>query len=302
MIINPFSYKTAFCRNLGLISEQEQEELSNSLVVIAGCGGVGGMHAHTLARLGVGRFRLADFDEFSVANFNRQMGANINTVDREKVEVTAEMIRSINPNAEIDLYPQGLQPDNADDFVAGAKIVVDGIDFFALPARRLLFKAAEKAAIPALTAAPLGFSGTLHTFMPGGMNFDDYFQIHDGQETFDSFVNFLLGLAPSGLHVPYMDLSKVDPSSGRGPSSVIGSQIAGSLIGVEALRIILNRGGIHPAPWYRQVDLYRCKFKLKKLNGGNNNWLQKRKRKLLVSHLTRLGLDKAFAELDNKKK
>lgn len=300
MSAEKFSRKDAFSRNLGLISEQEQDDLANSLVVVAGCGGVGGMHVHTLARLGIGRYRVADFDTFSVGNFNRQMGANMSTVGRDKAEVTAEMIRLINPEAEVEIYADGLQPDNADDFVAGAKVVVDGIDFFALPARRLLFKAAEKAAIPALTAAPLGFSGTLHTFMPGAMSFDEYFQIHDGQPAFDSFVNFLLGLAPSGLHVPYMDLSKVDPSNGRGPSSVIGSQLAASLVGVETLRLILNRGDIHPAPWYRQVDLYRAKFKLKKLSGGNNNWLQKRKRKLLVSHLTRLGLDKAFAELDGK--
>jgi len=293
-----FSRQDAFSRNLGLISEQEQDILADSLVVIAGCGGVGGMHAHTLARLGVGRYRLTDFDTFSVGNFNRQMGATMDTVGRDKAEVTREMILAINPEAEVELMPRGIQPDNAAQFVADAKVVIDGIDFFALAARRLLFKAAEQAAIPALTAAPLGFSGALLAFMPGEMSFDEYFCIDDEQPVFDSFVNFLLGLAPSGLHGPYMDLSKVDPATGRGPSSVIGSQMAASLVGVETLRLLLDRGGVKAAPWYRQVDLYRQRFVTKKISGGNKNWRQRAKRKLLVKHLTKMGLDKAFAALD----
>ena len=67
-----FSAAEAFERNLGLISPEEQERLAKTTIAIAGCGGVGGVHAHTLARLGIGGFRLCDPDEFSLANFNRQ--------------------------------------------------------------------------------------------------------------------------------------------------------------------------------------------------------------------------------------
>ena len=67
-----WSYDEAFKANRGLISEEEQEKLRNCRVAIAGMGGVGGIHLVTLARLGIGKFTIADPDVFEVANFNRQ--------------------------------------------------------------------------------------------------------------------------------------------------------------------------------------------------------------------------------------
>ena len=62
-----FDYDTAFCRNIGWVTEAEQHRLRLKRVAIAGLGGVGGAHAATLARLGIGRFHLADFDSFDLA-------------------------------------------------------------------------------------------------------------------------------------------------------------------------------------------------------------------------------------------
>jgi sulfur-carrier protein adenylyltransferase/sulfurtransferase len=65
-----FSYDAAFERNLGWFTEAEQLTLRGKCVAIAGLGGVGGVHLITLARLGIGAFHIADFDRFSLANFN----------------------------------------------------------------------------------------------------------------------------------------------------------------------------------------------------------------------------------------
>ena len=54
----------------------------------------------TLARLGVGRFNLADFDSFEIQNFNRQSGATMATIGRPKIEVMTEMAKAINRAAE----------------------------------------------------------------------------------------------------------------------------------------------------------------------------------------------------------
>ncbi|MBV8093455.1 MAG: ThiF family adenylyltransferase, partial [Acetobacteraceae bacterium] len=59
-----FSYHLAFDRNIGWVTEWEQEALRFKRVAIAGMGGVGGIHLLTLARLGVGAFNIADFDVF----------------------------------------------------------------------------------------------------------------------------------------------------------------------------------------------------------------------------------------------
>jgi len=290
----PFSRVDAFQRNLGLITLAEQEKLANSLVVIAGCGGVGGLHAHTCARLGIGRFRVADSDKFSVPNINRQIGATINTIGRNKAEVTAEMIRSINPAVLVEIFETNITHENAPRFVNGANVVIDGIDFFALAARRQLFAAAWQAGIPALTAAPLGFSATLHVFAKDGMSFDEYFDLRDDQEPFDQIVRFFVGLAPNGLHLPYMDLSSVDIKSGRGPSSILGSQMAASLAGGETIKILLDRGPFLLAPNYLQFDCYRQLLRKRHLRGGNRNWVQRFKRTVLKKKLRSLGVDQTL--------
>jgi molybdopterin/thiamine biosynthesis adenylyltransferase len=292
-----FRAAEAFERNLGLIDAREQVALAHKRVGLAGCGGVGGVHAHTLARLGIGRFRLADPDRFSLANFNRQIGATVETLGRPKAHVTAEMVRSINPEAEIEVNEAALGPANLGAFLRDLDLVIDGIDFFELPARRALLRAAEARGIPVLIAAPLGFSATLHVFAPGGMCFDDYFDLRDGQNALEQYSRFLLGLAPSALHAPYMDLSTADPARGRGPSTIIGSQLAACVAGAEALRILLGRGPKLLAPVFLQVDVYRRRVVSRRLNGGLRHPLQRLRRRLLTRHLRRCGLDTALAAL-----
>ncbi len=289
-----YSHHDAFERNIGLISQQELSELSGKLVVIPGCGGVGGVHAQTLARMGVGRFRISDPDCFSLTNFNRQIGANIGTIGRNKAEVIAEMLFAINPQADIMVVEGGINPENAAAFVDGADLLIDGIDFFASAIRRILFTEAWKRSIPGLTAAPLGFSGTLHVFMPDGQSFDEYFDLSDEQSSFDQFVNFLMGLAPRALQAPYLDLSTVKPAEGRGPSSIIGVQQAACLLGAEAVRILLGNKPSFLAPHFLQFDAYRQRLEKGYLYAGNRNWLQKIKRRWVVKRLQQMGLDQAF--------
>lgn len=292
-----FSIQEAFDRNQGLIDEHEQARLTSSCVALAGCGGVGGVHAHTLARLGVGAFRLIDPDTFSVANFNRQIGATMQTVGDPKARVTGDMITSINPQARVDAIEDALGRDNVEAFLDGVDLVVDGLDFFALPARRVLYAAAWNREIPVLIAAPLGFSGTLHVFAPGGMSFDDYFDLRTGQNALDQYANFLMGLAPAALHSPYTDISTADPESGRGPSSIIGSQMAACVAGSEALRILLDRGPSLLAPHYLQVDVYRRRVVARQIRGGLRNPLQRLKRIFLMRYLRRCGLDRGLMAL-----
>jgi hypothetical protein len=59
-----FAYAPAFDRNIGWVTEWEQQALRAKRVAIAGMGGVGGIHLLSLARLGIGRFSIADLDAF----------------------------------------------------------------------------------------------------------------------------------------------------------------------------------------------------------------------------------------------
>ena len=134
-----FSYDDAFDRNLGWFTGQEQQALKGKTVAIAGMGGVGGVHLLTLVRLGISKFHIADLDSFEVPNFNRQVGAMMSTLDQPKVDVLARMAKDINPEAEIQTFPDGVTPQNLDAFLDGVDLFIDGFDFFVLDIRRKTF-------------------------------------------------------------------------------------------------------------------------------------------------------------------
>ena len=97
-----FDYHTAFSRNVGWLIPDEQELLRTKRVAIAGLGGVGGSHLLTLIRLGISRFHISDLDVFEEANFNRQAGAMMSTLDQPKAEVLKQMALDIKENLLID--------------------------------------------------------------------------------------------------------------------------------------------------------------------------------------------------------
>jgi len=282
-----WNYHEAFSRNVGLVTPQEQEQLRRACVAIGGLGGAGGVHLVTLLRLGIGRFRLAEPDRFELVNTNRQYGAITQTMGRSKLEVMAEVARTINPEVELTLFDEGITTENADEFLRGADVAVDGIDFFAVPARRLFFQTARRLGIHALTSAPLGFSATMHIFSPTGMSFDEYFDITDNQPVEEQLIAFAVGLAPRATHVPYMDFRRVNLSKGEGPSSGIACQLASALVGAEVLNLVLKRSPPCVAPRYLQMDAYRRKLASGYLWLGNRNPLQRAKRWLFKQKLRR---------------
>jgi molybdopterin/thiamine biosynthesis adenylyltransferase len=270
-----FEYYSAFSRNIGWISHQEQDILKSKRIAIAGLGGVGGNHLLTLTRLGVGAFHIADFDVFELANFNRQAGATINHLNKAKVDVLAEMALDINPELDIKRYPKGVNQDNVSEFFTGVDVYVDGLDFFAFTARKAVFAACYKLGIPAITAAPLGMGAALISFMPGGMSFEDYFHWEDCSET-EQALRFLIGLAPAGLHGRYLvDPSTIDLVGRKGPSTAIGCDLCAGVAATEALKILLQRGRVYSAPYAQQFDAFTNRMRRTWLPGGNRNPLQR---------------------------
>ncbi len=270
-----FDYARAFARNLGWITPQEQAVLRHKRIAIAGMGGVGGSHLLTLTRLGVGRFHIADFDRFELANFNRQAGASVRHLNRPKVEVLAEMARGINPQLEIRTFPDGVTRDNLSAFFTGVDLYVDGLDFFAFEARQMVFGHCAEHGIPAVTAAPLGMGAAVLNFLPGGMSFEDYFQL-DGQPEDEKILRFLLGLSPRMLQSGYLvDPRCVDLKNHRGPSTPMACEICAGIAATEALKILLGRGPLQAAPWGLQFDAYRNKLVTTWRPGGNRNPLQR---------------------------
>jgi len=201
-----------------LISEDEQRRLLEARVAVAGAGGVGGLHILTLARLGIGKFTIADPDTFDAVNINRQFGATVNTLGKNKSEVLAQMVRDINPYADVRVFTEGINEDNVESFLNGVDVFIDGIDFFEIDVRRLTFKRSRDKGIYAITSAPLGFGATLQVFSSEGMTFDEYFGISDEMDYLGKAAAFASGLAPHPYHIRYMDISKVSLAKRTGPA------------------------------------------------------------------------------------
>lgn len=280
-----WSYDVAFCRNLGLISRDEQQRLRASRIAIAGMGGVGGFHLVTLARLGIGAFNIADPDHFEVANFNRQRGGLLRNVGRAKTDAMAEEARQINPELDLKLFPDAIDMHNVDRFLDGVDVFIDGVDFFCIEARRLLFREARRRGIWALTAGPLGFGTAWLIFDPQGMSFDDYFDLRDGMPMLQQVAAMAVGLCPAATHMPYMDLKYVDLKSGRGPSAGLACHISGGVAAAQVVKILLGRGPVLSAPWYHQFDAYRQILKRGYLWWGNRHPWQRLKRSILSRRL-----------------
>lgn len=272
----PFDYAEAFNRNLGWLTEQEQAALRGKRIAIAGLGGVGGFHLLALARLGIGAFNLAEFDRFEIQNFNRQAGATVGTIGRPKLEVMAELAREVNPDLDLRLFPDGVTESNVDEFLAGADAYADGLDFFAFAARRLTFAACTRLAVPAVTAAPLGMGAALLTFAPGGMTFEEYFDLRSARDDHELALRFLVGLSPAMLQRPYLaDPSRVDFLAGRGPSTVMACHLCAGMLATEILKILLGRGDVVTVPHVMHFDTYRHRLSRSWRPFGNRNPIQR---------------------------
>lgn len=270
-----FNYSDAFSRNIGWVTPTEQERLRRARVAIAGLGGVGGAHSLTLARLGISKFNIADFDNFEVHNFNRQSGAFVSTLGRSKAEVIAEMIRDINPEAEVNIFREGVGVDNIEQFLQEVDVYVDGIDFFAIEARRLLFARSYSKGIPALTAAPLGMGVSLLYFKPGAMSFEGYFKV-EGRDEQEQYARFIAGLSPAMLQRHYLVApTAVNFAEMRGPSTMMACDLCAGMMGTSVLSVLLGRGSLRPAPWSMQFDAYRQQLSFCWRPFGNSHPLQR---------------------------
>lgn len=271
-----FEYNNAFSRNIGWITRSEREVIKQTTIAIGGLGGAGGEHALTLARMGFQHFHLADFDEFEVHNFNRQAGAFMSTAGQAKVEVMARMIKDINPDAQVSIFTDGVTPNNIDEFFANVDIYVDGIDFFCMDARRMIYQAAQDRQIPNILAAPLGMGCAVVCFTKDSMPFDQYYRFTESKNDQERFIKLLIGLAPALLQKSYL----VDPSAAnfqeqRGPSTPMAIKLCSGILVTEVVKLVLGRGDVVVAPRVLQFDAYKHKLVISWCPFGNAGLIQR---------------------------
>ena len=101
--------------------------LRASVVGIAGAGGLGSSVAVSLARAGIGKLIIVDFDRIEISNLNRQQYF-WSQVGKVKVRALLENLRKINPFSEYVGYQRRITPKNVKTIFGKADLLIEAFD------------------------------------------------------------------------------------------------------------------------------------------------------------------------------
>lgn len=160
---NEAAYETLTLRNKGYISPDVQRDISETTVLIAGCG-MGSAPAICAARTGFRKFVLVDGDVVDPHNLNRQFYSHAD-IGLPKVECLKRHILDINPDAEVEAIHTFLDASNTSAIVSRSDIVFDTVDTVDLPAVIRLHNEAAAQGKHLFTAINVGF-GALVWHLP----------------------------------------------------------------------------------------------------------------------------------------
>lgn len=152
----------ALCERHG---EDLQEKFTSATVAICGLGGLGSNIAVALARAGVGRLVLVDFDKVDITNLHRQQ-YKANQIGRYKTEALAENLKEISPYTEIVLHTVKLTEENTVDLLEDADIICEAFDDVECKAQlvnTVLEKTPHKYMVAASGMAGLSSANTIRT-------------------------------------------------------------------------------------------------------------------------------------------
>jgi tRNA threonylcarbamoyladenosine dehydratase len=112
-----------------LFGDEGLDRLGRAHVMVLGLGGVGSFAVESLARSGVGKLTLVDFDRVCVTNMNRQLQALSTEVAKPKADVLAARVRLIDPTLTVRVIPAFYSAENAKQILSpDLDYVVDAID------------------------------------------------------------------------------------------------------------------------------------------------------------------------------
>lgn len=139
--------------------EGTQKKLKGSTIFIAGAGGLGSPAAIYLAVAGIGNIRISDFDSPDLSNLNRQILHSHGRIGMNKALSAKQTLNELNPHVNIKTFTEKILPENVDELVGDAEIIVDCMDNF--PTRYLLNECAIRKKIPLVHGSIWGMEGRL---------------------------------------------------------------------------------------------------------------------------------------------
>lgn len=251
-------YDELFQRNIGVFTEQEQSIIRNSRVAIAGLGGVGGITAEALTRMGIGSLHISDPEAFEPSNCNRQAFSNVGNFGKNKTTALAEELVKINPGLDLDTWPEGINEQNANEFV-DADVIINGIEYNLLEHSVILHKAAREAGKIALAGQAIGFGGTLLAFNSHGISFEEYIGLPENAAV-DEIREYIVPIDKFCPTIPsYASPEIVDKVIKREmyiPSSKVGCVAASAMLVMATVLTLLKAKDLPVAPDCISIDFF----------------------------------------------
>ena len=124
MIPTKEEWNKALCERYG---EDVQKKFSAATVAVCGLGGLGSNIAIALARAGIGKLILIDFDRVDITNLHRQQ-YKVNQIGKYKTDALFENLKEIAPYIDMELHTVRITRDNAEEFLKDADIICEAFD------------------------------------------------------------------------------------------------------------------------------------------------------------------------------
>ena len=154
-------------RNIGAITQTEQDLLAKKRVLIAGCGGLGAYAAEALARIGLGYLTLIDGDVFVPSNLNRQLNSLESNLGKSKALEAKKRLGQVRTDLSVEAIQIFLNEENASDLLKGHDLIIDALDN--VKSRLLIEKTASGLGIPLVHGAVEGWNLQVSVIFPGDL-------------------------------------------------------------------------------------------------------------------------------------
>ena len=152
-------------RNIGALTEAEQEILQTKKAAVIGCGGLGCYAAEFLARIGIGHLTLIDGDAYNTSNINRQLNSMAINIGKNKALETMRVLLMVRPDLSLKAVDAFLDEENAGELLQGHDVIIDALDN--IKTRLLIEKTASALGIPLVHGAVEQWSAQVCTIFPG---------------------------------------------------------------------------------------------------------------------------------------
>ena len=115
-------------RIINLIGEDNFNKIQNTKILLVGVGGVGSFAYEALIRSGFLNITIIDKDKIEITNLNRQLVANLNTINMAKVDVAKDKARNTHENIKITAIEEFLSKDNINTLETDYNFIIDACD------------------------------------------------------------------------------------------------------------------------------------------------------------------------------